>query len=102
MYDIHTRAYVLEYLFNVDGLSAAAVEQLIADYTKELGANADYFFQRYPLAHESLCFRYDTVVVDGNSLHEFTFVADMRSAEAGVVELVHVEHQLLGTRTPPP
>jgi hypothetical protein len=95
-YDVQTADPVADYLvrLSAESISPTAVERLIEEYTLELGNRADIHHERSPLAHESHCFRFETVLVDGSALWQFDFVVNGRHKESGVVIVVYVE----GTR----
>jgi hypothetical protein len=99
-YDVQTARAVTDYLARLaaEEISPEAIVSLVEEYTQELGERADYHLERNPVAHESFSFHYDTVLIDGNRLYEFTFIVDAGPAPFGVVVVVYVEHRLLGER----
>jgi len=58
---------------------------------EELGRDADRFLALRPLAHESLCFRYDYPHLTEQMLYNFDFVVDASPLAMGVVKVVYVE-----------
>jgi hypothetical protein len=98
-YEVQTARAVSDYLTKLakEEISPEAIANLVEDYSKELGARADFHLQNSPIAHESYRFHFETVLIDGKRLYEFDFVVDASSAPFGVVQIVYVEHQLLGT-----
>ena len=98
-YEVQTARAVTEYLGRLaaEEISPEAIERLVMEYTRELGERADYHLERNPVAHESYSFHFETVLIDGNRLYEFNFVVDPGPAPFGVVTVVYVDHQLLGT-----
>jgi hypothetical protein len=82
---------VLDYPARVEGLTdderAAVVEGVI----EELARDADRFHALYPLAHESLCFRYDYPHSTEQAVYDFDFVVDAQHQAMGVVRVVYVE-----------
>lgn len=82
---------VLDYLAGVEGLTdedrAAVVDAVI----EELSRDADRFHALRPLAHESLCFRYDYPHLTKQTLYNFDFVVDASHREMGVMRVAYVE-----------
>lgn len=99
-FEVQTARAVADYLTRLasEEISPKAITTLIEDYTKELGERADYHLEHNPVAHESYRFHFDTVLIDGNHLYEFNFVVDAGPAPFGVVEVIYVDHRLLGMR----
>jgi hypothetical protein len=96
-YEIQTAPAVEEYLARLAGeeISREAIQSLVEEYTKELSERADLHLQSSPVAHESYCFHFDSVLVDGNRLYEFNFVVDTSTAPFGVILVAFVEHHLI-------
>lgn len=82
---------VLHYLANVDGLNDADRAAIIDGVIDELSHDADRFHALQPLAHESLCFRYDFLYPTMHALYRLDFVVDARYLEMGVVRVVYLE-----------
>jgi hypothetical protein len=82
---------VLDYLAAVEGLTDADREAIVDGAIQELSERADHFLALYPLAHESLCFRYDYPHPTETAVYDFDFVVDARSLAMGVVCVVYVE-----------
>ena len=57
----------------------------------ELSEDADKFLIKSPLAHESLCFRYDYAHPTYETMYAFDFIVDASHSEMGVVRVVFVE-----------
>jgi hypothetical protein len=64
----------------------------------ELANDADRFLALYPLAHESLCFKYDYAYQTEETDYTFDLVVDARHFEMGVVRVVYVECTLKPVR----
>jgi hypothetical protein len=92
-YNVETADPVADYLVSLaaESISPKAIERLIDEYTLELANRADIHHERNPLAHESHCFRFETVLIDGSSLWQFDFVVDGRHKEMGVIVVAYVE-----------
>lgn len=90
-YQIEFVALVLDYLAQVEGLTDADRERILAGVTEELGRDADRFHVLYPLGPESLCFRYDYPHPTTHTLYDFEFVIDAHFQEMGVMRVVYVE-----------
>lgn len=97
-YYVEWVALVLNYLEQVDGLTDADRAAIVNGVDEELSREADHFFALYPLAHESLCFRYDYPHVTEQAIYTFDFVVDASHMEMGVVRIAYVEF----TRQPCP
>jgi hypothetical protein len=99
-YEIQTAPAVDEYLARLAGkeISREAIEGLVEEYSRELSERADFYLQSNPVAHESYCFHFDSVLVDGNRLYEFNFVVDTSTAPFGVILVAFVEHHLISER----
>jgi hypothetical protein len=91
-YYVETAPAVLDFLATVEGISDEARATVIDGYIEERGRDADRFLALYPLAHESLHFRYDYAHPDGGVLYKFDFIVDGSHMEVGVVRVVYVEH----------
>jgi len=64
----------------------------VATVTEELARSADYFFAMYPVAPEALSFRYNYPHLTATTAYDFDFVVSAHHLEAGVVQVVYVEH----------
>lgn len=56
-----------------------------------MSRDADRFLALYPLAHESLCFRYNYPYPHDRKIFDFHFVVDASHLEMGVVRVAYVE-----------
>jgi hypothetical protein len=90
-YDVELGTALRAYIAAVPGLTDADRAAVIDGVIEELSRNADYFLARYPLAHESLHFRYDYPHPTTHTLFNFDFVVDASARGAGVVRVVYVE-----------
>jgi len=82
---------VLEYLARVVGLTDDERAAVVDGIIDELSRDADRFLALRPLAHESLCFRYDFPQLSGNTVYHFDFVVDGSHMTMGVVRVAYVE-----------
>jgi hypothetical protein len=82
---------VLDYLGRVEGLSDDHRAAIVEGVSEELSRDADHFLALRPLAHESLCFRYDFPHATATSMYDFDFVVDASHLEMGVVRVAYVE-----------
>ncbi len=82
---------VLDYLERVEGLSDADWAAVGAGAIEELSRDADRFHALRPLAHESLCFRYDYPHPTQETMFNFDFLVDAAYLEMGVVRVAYVE-----------
>ena len=83
---------VLDYLALVPRLTDKDRVAIVAGIIDELSDRADQFFALRPLAHESLCFRYDFPYLTQEAGFNFDFVVDACNMAMGVVRVVYVEH----------
>jgi hypothetical protein len=90
-YHVEFVSLVLEFLAQVEGLTDADRAAIVNGVFEELSRDADRFLTLYPLAHESLCFRYDYPHVTGQAIYEFDFVVDASHQAMGVVRVAYVE-----------
>lgn len=91
-YYVELVVLVREYLVQVDGLTDDDRAEIVGGVIEELSRDADRFFALYPLAQESLCFRYDYPHVTEQAIYTFDFVVDASHLEMGVVHVVYVEY----------
>jgi len=84
---------VRAFLTRVDGLTDEDRTTIVAAVIEELSRNADHFLALYPLAHESLCFRYDYPhpKYDPMRVCQLDFIVDGSKMDAGRVTVVYVE-----------
>jgi hypothetical protein len=82
---------VLVYLERMEGLTAADRAAVVDGVIDELSRDADRFLALRPLAHESLCFRYDYPHLTEQAMYDFDFVIDASHLEMGVVQVAYVE-----------
>jgi hypothetical protein len=82
---------VRDFLQQVEGLTDRDRAAIVDGIIEELSRDADRFHALYPLAHESLCFRYDYPHATDQTIYHFDFVVDARHLEMGVVRVVYVE-----------
>jgi hypothetical protein len=82
---------VLDYLQQVEGLTEDDRAAILDGLIEELSRDADRFLALRPLAHESLCFRYDYPHLVEQVLYNFDFVVDASHREMGVVRIAYVE-----------
>ena len=82
---------VVEYLERIDGLTDQDRAVISDEIIDELSRDAERFLGQFPLAHESLCFRYDYARTTEHAMFQFDFVVDASSLEMGVVRVVYVE-----------
>ena len=75
-YHVEFTDRVSDDLAAVPGLTDAERLSVVAGVTDELSGSADYFLANYPLAHESLHFRYDYIHPTTHLLFTFDFVVD--------------------------
>jgi hypothetical protein len=90
-YEIEFIQPIREYIANVAGLSDDERALIVDGVIEELSQNADYFFDKYPLGHESLSFRYDYFHPTRETLFNFEFIVDASAREMGVMRVVYVE-----------
>jgi|SRR5262245_38200763 len=90
-YDVTIEPAVVDYIAAVQGLTAAEQTAVLQGVIEELSRGADYFLNKYPLGHESLCFRYDYIHPTYQTLFTFDFVVDASSHSMGVMQVVYVE-----------
>ena len=90
-YFVEFRESVRDYLRGIDGLSDDDRAAIIDEVIEELSRDADRFLVQFPLAHESLCFRYDYARVTARAMFQFDFIVDASALEMGVVRVVYVE-----------
>ena len=91
-YHVEFVELVLDYLASVEGLTDEDRAAIVAGVTQELSQTADHFLALYPLAHESLCFRYDYPHATQTAIYSFDFVVSAHHMEMGVVRVAYVEH----------
>jgi hypothetical protein len=82
---------VREYLERAEGLTDADRAAVVDGVIEELSRDADRFLALRPLAHESLCFRYDYPHPTERAIYTFDFVVDASHRAMGVVQVVYVE-----------
>jgi hypothetical protein len=82
---------VRDYLARVEGLTDDDRAAVVDGVIEELSRDADRFLALRPLAHESLCFRYDYPHPAGQTIYNFDFVVDASHREMGVVRVAYVE-----------
>lgn len=99
-YIIQTAESVEKYIHGIEGLSEEAKVQIVEGYLRDLGENADHFLERYPLAHESYSFSYEYALIDGGLIYSFRFIAEGSHREAGIVQIIYVNHKTMPV--PPP
>ncbi|HEY1381586.1 MAG TPA: hypothetical protein VGF55_32610 [Gemmataceae bacterium] len=90
-YHVEFTDSVLNYLARVDGLTDVDRAAVVDGVIEELSRDADRFLALYPLAHESLCFRYDYPHLTAHTLFTFNFVVEASHLEMGVVRVAYVE-----------
>ena len=90
-YHVEFVALVLDYLEQLQGLTDEDRAAIVSNATEELSRDADRFLALYPLAHESLCFRYDYLHITDQAVYNFDFVVDASHLEMGVVRVAYVE-----------
>ncbi len=90
-YHVEFVALVLDYLEQLQGLTDEDRAAIVSNATEELSRDADRFLALYPLAHESLCFRYDYPHITDQAVYNFDFVVDASHLEMGVVRVAYVE-----------
>jgi len=90
-YDVEFIPLVLDYLEQVEGLTDEDRAAIVDGVAEELGRDADHFHALYPLAHESLCFRYDYPHPTTHTLYNFDFVVDAQFREMGIMRVAYVE-----------
>jgi hypothetical protein len=89
-YHVEIRPAVVDYIATV-ALSATDQKAVLQGVIAELSQDADYFLARYPLAHESLHFRYDYIHPTYETLFTFEFIVDASAHEMGVICVTFVE-----------
>ena len=90
-YDIEFVEPVLDYLAMVPGLTDEDRAMIVDGIIEELSRDADRFHALRPLAHESLCFRYDYPHPTRQILYNFDFIVDAWHIDMGVVRVIYVE-----------
>lgn len=90
-YHVEFVELVRDYLHRVDGLTDDDRAAIVDGVIDELSRDADRFFIRSPLGHESLCFRYDYPHPTNRAIYNFDFVVDASFREMGVMRVVYVE-----------
>ena len=90
-YHVEFAEAVLDYIAAADGLTDADRAAVVDGVIDELSRDADLFLALRPLAHESLCFRYDYPYLTRRTLYTFDFVVDAGHLAVGVVRVVYVE-----------
>jgi hypothetical protein len=83
---------VLDYLGHVEGLTDDDRAAIVDGVIDELSRDADRFHALRPLAHESLCFRYDFPYLKDRTAYLFDFVVSAEYLGMGVVRVAYVEH----------
>ena len=91
-YHVEFVSLVKEYLARIEGLSDEERTSIVDGAIEELSQDADRFLALNPLAHESLCFRYDYAVGTERAVFEFDFVVSAHALSMGVVQVVYIEH----------
>lgn len=90
-YHIEFVELVRDYLQRLEGLTDDDRAAIVEGVIDELSRDADRFFIRSPLSHESLCFRYDYPHPTNHAIYNFDFVVDASFREMGVMRVVYVE-----------
>jgi hypothetical protein len=90
-YSVEFPQPIRDYVANVAGLTDADRAAVIDGVIAELSESADYFLEHYPLAHESLRFRYDYPHPTSHTLFIFEFIVDASAREMGVMRVAYVE-----------
>jgi hypothetical protein len=67
---------VLAYVAAVDGLTDEDRVSIVAGVSEELSRDADRFLALFPLAHESLAFRYNYPQLHGTTMYHFDLVVE--------------------------
>jgi hypothetical protein len=93
---------VTEYLLALTSISVEAIETILHGTEAELGADAEKFYARDPGPAGSQHFEFETTIGDGVTQYLFRFIATMEFASQGVVRVVYVDHEILGTIEPGP
>lgn len=89
-YDVVIERDVAEYIAAL-ALSPDDQATVLREIVVELSENADKFLIGHPLAHESLCFRYDYAHPTYETMFAFEFIVDASHSEMGVMRVVFVE-----------
>jgi len=82
---------VLDYLAQIEGLTNDDRTVIVEGISEELSRDADRFHALFPIAHESLCFRYDYPHPTAQAMYNFDLVVDAQHQAMGVVRVVYVE-----------
>jgi hypothetical protein len=90
-YDVEFVDLVRDYLEQLEGLTDGDRAAVVDGVIEELSRDADRFLALRPLAHESLCFRYDYPHATEQTIYDFDFVVDASHLEMGVVRVAYVE-----------
>ena len=90
-YDVEFDDLVRVYLAQVEGMTDDDRAAVVDGVIEELSRDADRFLALRPLAHESLCFRYDYPHPTEHTMYNFDFVIDASHLEMGVARVVYVE-----------
>jgi hypothetical protein len=90
-YNVEFVEPVLDYISRVAGLTDDDRAAVVDGAIEELAKDGDRFLALYPLAHESLCFRYDYPHSTEHAVYNFDFVVDAQHQAAGVLRVVYVE-----------
>jgi hypothetical protein len=92
-YDVQTAESVEAYIHAIEGFSDQGKKVVIEGYLADLADQADHYLQQYPLAHESYKFLYEYVLIDGELIYSFRFIADGSHMAMGIVQVVYVDHE---------
>jgi hypothetical protein len=96
-YDVEFVEPVREFLSRIEGLTDEDRTTIVAAVIEELSRDADRFLALYPLAHESLSFRYDYPHPKNDPMRvcQLDFIVDGSQMDAGKVTVVYVECSFL-------
>src|SRR3954451_6315262 len=94
-YFVHVAESVEAYIHGIEALPEPRRQQILNACLRDLSRDADHFLQRYPLEHESYTFQYEYVLIDGNLIYSFRFVADGSHMAMGIVQVIYVDHDAM-------
>ena len=94
-YFVQTLPALEAYFASFTDLHPDLLLEMLDDVERALADNADFYLERFPVAHESTRFEYDTTILHGDRLHIFRFLVDATERASGVVRIVYADNEAI-------